>query len=98
MALKDSTLTSNKSMLLPNNDLEMKTDNIVATPIALDIDDLSPNYFDTSIAPNGAILYYNDIAPYTESSKAEIQRNGKGVLSFAISLLTKILINCGFIS
>ncbi|CAF3474790.1 unnamed protein product [Rotaria socialis] len=65
-------------MLLPNNDLEMKTDNIVATPIALDIDDLSPNYFDTSIAPNGAILYYNDIAPYTESSKAEIQRNGKG--------------------
>ncbi|CAF1948887.1 unnamed protein product, partial [Rotaria magnacalcarata] len=79
---KDSTLTSNKSMLLPSNDLEMKTDNIFASPIAPDIDDLSPNYFDASIVPNGAILYYNNVTPYTESSKAEIQRNGKGVLSF----------------
>ncbi|CAF2150140.1 unnamed protein product [Rotaria magnacalcarata] len=77
MALKDSTLTSNKSMLLPNNDLEMKTDNIFATPIAPDIDDLPSNYFDTSIVPNGAILYYNDVTPYTESSKAEIQRYEK---------------------
>ncbi|CAF4981714.1 unnamed protein product [Rotaria sp. Silwood1] len=60
----------------------MKTYNIFSTPLAPDIDDLPPNYFDISIVPNGAILYPNDVTPYTESSKAEIKRNAKGVLSF----------------
>ncbi|CAF3591327.1 unnamed protein product [Rotaria sp. Silwood1] len=62
--------------------MEMKTYNIFSTPLAPDIDDLPPNYFDISIVPNGAILYPNDVTPYTESSKAEIKRNAKGVLSF----------------
>ncbi|CAF3910888.1 unnamed protein product, partial [Rotaria sordida] len=79
---KDFTSTSDKSVLLPNNDLDLKTYNSFATPSAPDIGDLPPNYFDISIVPNGAVLYHNNVTPYTEASKAEIERNGKGVLSF----------------
>ncbi|CAF5034525.1 unnamed protein product, partial [Rotaria sp. Silwood1] len=82
IASKDSTSTSDKSVILPNNDLELKTYTSFASPSAPDIDDLPPNYFDISIVPNGAILYHNDVTPYTEASKAEIKRNGKGVISF----------------
>ncbi|CAF3602089.1 unnamed protein product [Rotaria sp. Silwood1] len=65
----------------------MKTYNIFSTPLAPDIDDLPPNYFDISIVPNGAILYPNDVTPYTESSKAEIKRNAKGVVVILIPTL-----------
>ncbi|CAF1137030.1 unnamed protein product [Adineta steineri] len=78
----DSTLTSDKSVLPFNTNLELQTYDTFISQSASDIDDLPPNYFDVSIVPNGAVLFHNDVPPYTEASKAEIERNRKGVLSF----------------
>jgi hypothetical protein len=78
----DSTSTTDKSMLLPKNDKELPTYNEFTAPSAPEIGDLPPNYFDISIVPNGAILHYNEVTPYTESSQAEIKRDTSGVLSF----------------
>ncbi|CAF1523196.1 unnamed protein product [Rotaria sordida] len=78
----DSIPTSDKSMPLSKQDHELPTYDTFTAPSAPDIGDLPPNYFDISIVPNGAILYNNQVTPYTEVSKAEIERNKKGVRSF----------------
>ena len=45
-------------------------------------DDQPPDYFDISIVPDGAILYRNQVMPYTERSQALVKRTKEGVLSF----------------
>jgi hypothetical protein len=78
----DSTVTSDRPMLLSNHEQNLPTDNEFTNPSESDIGDLPPNYFDISIVPNGAILYNNDVIPFTEASKAEIERDSTGVVSF----------------
>ncbi len=70
----ERVLLSNSQQDLPNY--------VVPTPSAPDISDLPPNYFDISIVPNNALLHYNEVTPYTEPSKAVVQRETEGVLSF----------------
>ncbi|CAF1674091.1 unnamed protein product [Adineta ricciae] len=75
------TTTSDDPMLLSNKNMKLQTLNTSAnSPISI-ADDPPPNYFDISNVPNGAILYYNDVAPFTEVSKAAAERSWKGVLS-----------------
>ncbi len=49
--------------------------------IQLEISEINqpPNYFDISIVSNNAILHNNEVTPYTKTSKAEINRDMKGV-------------------
>jgi hypothetical protein len=61
---------------------DLPTYNAFPAPSAPDIDDLPPNYFDISIVPNGAVLHYNEVTPYTEASKAIVERKTEGVRSF----------------
>jgi hypothetical protein len=42
---------------------------------------LPPNYFDISIVPNNAVLHYNEVVPFTEPSKAKIDRKNEGPYS-----------------
>ncbi|CAF1547064.1 unnamed protein product [Rotaria sordida] len=78
----NSITTSGKTVLSSNNDIELQAFKGSATMSPSNIDDILPNYFDTSVVPDDAVLYYNDVNPYTEASKAEIKRNEKGILSF----------------
>jgi hypothetical protein len=78
----DSISTPDKSTLLSNNNIEPPIYNAFTAPSAPEIGDQPPNYFDISIVPNGAILYNNESTSYAEASKAEIERDVKGVLSF----------------
>jgi hypothetical protein len=80
----DCISTSAKSVLSSNNGIELQAFKGFATTSSPNIDDMPPTYFDMSVVPNGAILYYNGVSPYTEASKAEIKRNEKGVLSFDV--------------
>ncbi len=68
--------------LLSKNDTDGPNYNTLPTPSAPDIGDLPPNYFDISIVPNNAVLHYNEVVPYTEASKAVVERKNEGVLSF----------------
>jgi len=79
---ENSTSTSDKSILLSNNNTKLPTYNSFSAPSAPEIDDEPPNYFDISIVPSGAVLYNNEIIPYAEGSKAEIERDMKGVLLY----------------
>ncbi len=76
----DRISTSGTTVLSSNNDIELQA--FKGSPP--NIDEIPPNYFDMSVVPNGAILYYNGVNPYTEASKAEIERNEIGVLSFDV--------------
>ena len=71
----DGVPQSGYQMSTPNNDS-------IPTPSAPNIGDLPPNYFDISIVPNNAVLHYNEVTPYSEPSKAVIERETEGVLSF----------------
>jgi hypothetical protein len=77
----NSTSTSDTSVLPSSINVELQTYDTVISPSASDIDDLPPNYFDVSTVPNGAVLYHNDVTPYTEASKAKTERHWKRVLS-----------------
>lgn len=46
------------------------------------LNDLPPSYIDLSIIPRGMILYYDEVIPYTEPSKAIIVRRNGNILSF----------------
>jgi hypothetical protein len=50
----DSASTSDKTILISNNDTEVPNYNSCATPSASEIDDLPPNYFDITIVHNGS--------------------------------------------
>jgi hypothetical protein len=78
---EESTSTSDKRMLLSNDNINPPVYNTFSATSARAIDDQPPNYFDISIVPNSAILHNNEVTPYTEASKAKIERNMKGVLS-----------------
>jgi hypothetical protein len=78
----DSVPHSDENVLLTNNDKEVPNYNAFPAPSAPDIGDLPPNYFDISIVPNNVVLHYNEVVPYTEASKAVIERKKEGVLSF----------------
>jgi hypothetical protein len=69
-------------MLLSNKDQNPPNNSSLPTPSAPNINDLPPNYFDTSIVPNNAVLHYNEVTPYTEPSQAVIERKSEGVVSF----------------
>jgi hypothetical protein len=75
---------SNKdvTMSVPPNDNDLPNYNEYPPPSAPDIGDLPPNYFDISIVPNNAVLHYNEVTPYNEASKADVERKKEGVLSF----------------
>jgi hypothetical protein len=73
---------SNTNMLLSNLDKKSPGDSGIPVPSAPEIGDLPPNYFDMSIVPDNAVLHYNKVVPYTEPSKAGVQRKKEGVLSF----------------
>jgi hypothetical protein len=77
-----SVVTSDITVLPSSNDQDLPTYDACVNPSASNISDLPPNYFDISIVPNGAVLYNSDVTPYTEASKAEIERNKERVLSF----------------
>ncbi|UJR27841.1 hypothetical protein I4U23_009107 [Adineta vaga] len=68
--------TSDENMSAPNDEKNFPA------PSAPDIGELPPNYFDISIVPNNAVLHYNEVTPYTEASKAVVERKQEGVLSF----------------
>jgi len=78
----DSVPNSDENMLLTNKNQDIPNYDALPAPSAPDIGDLPPNYFDISIVPNNAVLHYNEVVPYTEASKAEIERKNEGVLSF----------------
>ncbi len=78
----DSVPNSDENMLLTNKNQDIPNYDALSAPSAPDIGDLPPNYFDISIVPNNAVLHYNEVVPYTEASKAEIERKNEGVLSF----------------
>jgi hypothetical protein len=80
----DCISTSGKTVLSSNNDIELQVFKRSANKSRPKIVDIPPNYFDMSVVPNGAILYYNDVNPYTEASKAKIKRNEMGVHSFDV--------------
>jgi len=80
----DCISTSGKTVLSSNNDIELQVFKRSANKSPPKIVDIAPNYFDMSVVPNGDILYYNDVNPYTEASKAEIKRNEMGVHSFDV--------------
>lgn len=67
---------------MPNDDKQYQSSSEFPAPSAPEIGDLPPNYFDISVVPNGSVLHYNEVVPYTEPSKAEIERKNDGVLSF----------------
>jgi hypothetical protein len=69
-------------MLLTNSGQDVPNYNAMTTPSAPDIGDLPPNYFDISIVPNNVVLHYNEVTPYTEASKAVVERKNEGVVSF----------------
>ena len=73
---------SDDNMLIPKNDKDSSNYNEYPIPSAPDIGDLPPNYFDISIVPNNAILHYNEVVPYNEPSRAEVERKKEGVVSF----------------
>jgi hypothetical protein len=78
----DYVPNSDTKNLLANQDPNAPNSNEIPPPSAPNKDDLPPNYFDISIVPNNAVLHYNEVTPYTEASKAEVERESKGVLSF----------------
>jgi hypothetical protein len=78
---EDCVPTSDKRMLLANDNMNPPVYGTYPAPSAPEMDDLPPNYFDISIVPNSAILHYNQVIPYREASRAVIERNSKGVLS-----------------
>ena len=78
----DPTSTSDRSMLSLNDHIELPSYNTFTAPSAPENNDQPPDYFDISIVPNNTILYNNEVVPYSEASKAEIESNTKGVLSF----------------
>ncbi|CAF1472992.1 unnamed protein product, partial [Adineta ricciae] len=78
----DAMSTSNVNMGVPNDGKGVPNPSEYPAPSAPDISELPPNYFDISIVPNNVVLHYNEVTPYTEASKAEVERDGKGVLSF----------------
>jgi hypothetical protein len=77
----DSVPHPDETVSLTSNNKDVP--NYKALPIAStpDINDLPPNYFDISTVPNNAVLHYNEVIPYTEASKAVIERKNEGVLS-----------------
>jgi hypothetical protein len=82
MVPADLSSTSDQSILYAKDNVELPNYNTLITPSAPEMDDEPPNYFDVSIVPNGIILYNDGSNPYTEASKAEIERDKKGVRSF----------------
>jgi hypothetical protein len=78
----DAVPNSDTNILLSNLDKKSPNDSDIPVPSAPEIGDLPPNYFDISIVPDNAVLHYNEVVPYTEPSKAEVERKQEGVLSF----------------
>jgi hypothetical protein len=78
----DSVPNSDENMLLTTTNKNVPNYDAFPAPSAPEIGDLPPNYFDISIVPNNAVLHYNEVVPYTEASKAVIEREKEGVLSF----------------
>jgi hypothetical protein len=78
----DAVPNSDENLLLSNKNTDPPNYNAGLAPSAPDIGDLPPNYFDISIVPNNALLHYNEVTPYTEPSKAVVERKSEGVLSF----------------
>ena len=76
---KDPTTTLDDSVLLSTKNVELQTFNTSTNSPAAD--DPPPDYFDISNVPSGAVLYHNDVVPFTEQSKAAIGRGRKGVIS-----------------
>ena len=50
-------------------------------PSAPDPSELPPKYFDISIVPNIAVLYYNQVVPFTEPSRAIVRHKKDVVLT-----------------
>jgi hypothetical protein len=78
----DRVANSDGHLLMPSDDKSSVAASEYPTPSAPDITDFPPNYFDISIVPNSAILHYNEIVPFTEPSKAQIERQSEGIVSF----------------
>ena len=78
----DAVPNSDTNILLPKYDQNSSDNNDFPAPSAPDVRDLPPNYYDISIVPNNAVLHYNEVVPYTEPSKAAVERIKEGVLSF----------------
>jgi len=78
----DAVPNSDENILLSNKDTDPPNYNAGPAPSVPDISDLPPNSFDISIVPNNALLHYNEVTPYTEPSKAVVERKSEGVLSF----------------
>jgi hypothetical protein len=72
---------SDMTRSLPNNNEDLPSYNKFIGSTDPQLDDLPPNYLDISIVPNGAVLYYDQIIPYTEASKAKIERKNSSVYS-----------------
>jgi len=81
----NSTSISEVILSQTNSDKDLPSYNEFTAPSALG-GDLPPNYFDISIVPNGAVLHYNEVVPYTEASKAKIERKKESVLSLDPSI------------
>lgn len=68
---------------VPSEEQRLSTNqSVVPIPSAPAITEFPPNYFDISIVPNNAVLHYNEVPPYTDASKAIVERKSSGVLSF----------------
>jgi hypothetical protein len=78
----DAVPNSDERILLANNNQDIPNYDTLPIPSAPEIGDLPPNYFDISIVPNNVVLHYNEVVPYTEPSKAIVERKNEGVVSF----------------
>jgi hypothetical protein len=72
---------SRVTLSLTNNDEDLPSYNRFIAASASQSENVPPNYFDISIVPNGAVLYYDQVIPHREASKAKIERKNGKILS-----------------
>ncbi len=72
---------SRVALPLTNNNEDLPSYNRFIAVSASQSEDVPPNYFDISIVPNGAVLYYDEVIPYREASKAKTQRKNGNIFS-----------------
>lgn len=75
-----------KSVLMANDGNSPLNYSAFPVPSAPNPDDLPPNYFDISVVPNDAVLFYNQVPPQTNPSVVVADRKTDGVHSFDPSL------------